>query len=133
MSKFTAILKKEFPAMDNESKDYVEGVLESIEDFETADDIYDAVGDILQSVNSEKSEDDVRQLCEQFFNIMNIGNNNTTQQKVLNAPVNIAEMAKNMESGDSDMHSIWLVNKDAGNVGIYDSLNSLKDLQEFDF
>ncbi|XP_073843233.1 ATP-binding cassette sub-family F member 3 [Musca autumnalis] len=115
MSKFTAILKKEFPALDNESKDYVEGVLESIEDFETADDIYDAVGDILQSVNSEKSEDDVRELCEQFFTIMNVGNNNSVQQKVLNAPVNIAEMAKTMESGDNDMHSIWLVNKDSGN------------------
>ncbi|XP_075160357.1 ATP-binding cassette sub-family F member 3 [Haematobia irritans] len=116
MSKFTSILQKEFPAMDNELKDYVEGVLDSIDDFETSDDIYDAVGDILQSINSEKTEDNVRELCMQFFKIMKVGvTEDIKQQKVLNAPVNIAEMAKNMETTDKDMHSIWLVNKDAGN------------------
>lgn len=119
MSKFTPILQKEFPAMDNELKEYVEGVLTSIDDFDTSDDIYDAVGDILQSINSEKTEDNVRELCMQFFNIMKVGNNNAVQQKVLNAPVNIAEMARNMETSDSDMHSIWLVNKDGGNVSFF--------------
>ncbi|XP_013106337.1 ATP-binding cassette sub-family F member 3 [Stomoxys calcitrans] len=116
MSQFTAILQKEFPAMDNELKEYVEGVLKSIDDFETSDDIYDAVGDILQSINSEKTEDNVRELCMQFFSIMKVGAaDDIKQQKVLNAPVNIAEMAKNMETSDNDMHSIWLVNKDSGN------------------
>lgn len=119
MSKFTPILQKEFPAMDNELKEYVEGVLTSIDDFDTSDDIYDAVGDILQSINSEKTEDNVRELCMQFFNIMKVGNNNAVQQKVLNAPVNIAEMARNMETSDNDMHSIWLVNKDGGNVSFF--------------
>lgn len=105
--------------MDNELKEYVEGVLTSIDDFDTSDDIYDAVGDILQSINSEKTEDNVRELCMQFFNIMKVGNNNAVQQKVLNAPVNIAEMARNMETSDNDMHSIWLVNKDGGNVSFF--------------
>lgn len=113
--------------MDNELKEYVEGVLTSIDDFDTSDDIYDAVGDILQSINSEKTEDNVRELCMQFFNIMKVGNNNAVQQKVLNAPVNIAEMARNMETSDNDMHSIWLVNKDGGNVSFFrDSIKITK-------
>lgn len=116
MSQLTELLVKEFPAMDNELKDYVEGVLAgSLDDFETCDDIYDAVGDILQSISEEKTEDEIRDLCTQFFNIIKVGSK-TVEQKVLNAPVNIADMAKDMETIDKDMHSIWLVNKDNTNV-----------------
>ncbi|KAM7355059.1 ATP-binding cassette sub-family F member 3 [Cochliomyia hominivorax] len=115
MSQLTELLRKEFPAMDNELKDYVEGVLAgSIDDFETCDDIYDAVGDILQSISAEKSEENIRDLCTQFFNIIKVGSK-TVERKVLNAPVNIADMAKDMETIDKDMHSIWLVNKDNTN------------------
>lgn len=116
MSQLTELLVKEFPAMDNELKDYVEGVLAgSLDDFETCDDIYDAVGDILQSISQEKTEDEIRDLCTQFFNIIKVGSK-SVEQKVLNAPVNIADMAKDMETIDKDMHSIWLVNKDNSNV-----------------
>uniref|UniRef100_A0A1A9UFW3 ATP-binding cassette sub-family F member 3 n=1 Tax=Glossina austeni TaxID=7395 RepID=A0A1A9UFW3_GLOAU len=119
MSQLTEILRKEFPAMDNELKEYVEGVLAgSLDDFESCDDIYDAVGDILQSINSEKTEDNIRDLCSQFYNIMKVSTKNV-EHKVLNAPVNIAEMAKSMESKDRDVQSIWVVNKD--NVNKVDS------------
>uniref|UniRef100_A0A1B0BNE6 ATP-binding cassette sub-family F member 3 n=1 Tax=Glossina palpalis gambiensis TaxID=67801 RepID=A0A1B0BNE6_9MUSC len=119
MSQLTEILRKEFPAMDNELKEYVEGVLAgSLDDFESCDDIYDAVGDILQSINSEKTEDNIRDLCSQFYNIMKVSTKNV-EHKVLNAPVNIAEMAKSMESKDKDVQSIWVVNKD--NINKVDS------------
>lgn len=40
---------------------YCVGVLTgSAEDFESGDDLYDAVGDILHEVAAEKDEDDVR-------------------------------------------------------------------------
>lgn len=87
----------------------------SLDDFESCDDIYDAVGDILQSINSEKTEDNIRDLCSQFYNIMKVSTKNV-EHKVLNAPVNIAEMAKSMESKDRDVQSIWVVNKDNVNV-----------------
>uniref|UniRef100_A0A1A9WSL8 ATP-binding cassette sub-family F member 3 n=1 Tax=Glossina brevipalpis TaxID=37001 RepID=A0A1A9WSL8_9MUSC len=119
MSQLTEILRKEFPAMDNELKEYVEGVLAgSLDDFESCDDIYDAVGDILQSINSEKTEDNIRDLCSQFYNIMKLSAKKG-EHKVLNAPVNIAEIAKSMESKDKDVQSIWVVNKD--NVNKVDS------------
>ncbi|XP_037814857.1 ATP-binding cassette sub-family F member 3 [Lucilia sericata] len=115
MSQLTELLRKEFPAMDNELKEYVEGVLAgSLDDFESCDDIYDAVGDILQSISMEKSEDNIRDLCTQFYNIIKV-DSKSVEQKVLNAPVNIADMAKDMETVDKDMHSIWLVNKDNSN------------------
>ncbi|XP_055908027.1 ATP-binding cassette sub-family F member 3 [Eupeodes corollae] len=115
MSAFTGILRREFPAMDDELKDYVEGVLcGSLDDFESCDDIYEAVGDILQSINAEKTEDNIRDLCHQFFNIIKLKSSHETK-KVLNAPVNIAEMAATMEATDKDVQSIWVVNKDAGN------------------
>ncbi|XP_065359078.1 ATP-binding cassette sub-family F member 3 [Calliphora vicina] len=115
MSQLTELLRKEFPAMDNELKEYVEGVLAgSLDDFETCDDIYEAVGDILQSISVEKTEDNIRELCTQFFNIIKV-DSKAVEHKVLNAPVNIADMAKDMDAVDKDMQSIWLVNKDNSN------------------
>lgn len=116
MNRYTEILRKEFPAIDNEMQDYVGGVLEgSQDDFDTCDDIFDAVGDILQSINMEKSEDSIRDLCQQFLNIMK-ADAKYEEKKVLNAPMNIAEMAKSMASADKDVQSIWVVNKDNVNV-----------------
>ncbi|EDW18949.1 ATP-binding cassette sub-family F member 3 [Drosophila mojavensis] len=115
MSQYAIILQREFPAIDNEMKDYVEGVLTgSEEDFDTCDDIFDAVGDILQGIDGERSEENIRGLCDEFFNIMK-NNAKNVERKVLNAPVNIEEMAKNMERMDKEMNSIWVVNKDGGN------------------
>lgn len=116
MSQYAIILQREFPAIDNEMKDYVEGVLTgSEEDFDTCDDIFDAVGDILQGIDGERSEENIRGLCDEFFSIMK-NNSKNVERKVLNAPVNIEEMAKNMERMDKEMHSIWVVNKDGANV-----------------
>lgn len=55
------LLKQEFPSIDDEMKQYIEGVLSSgMEDFESSDDLYDAIGDILHEVANEKSENDIR-------------------------------------------------------------------------
>lgn len=89
----------------------------SLDDFESSDDVYDAIGDILQSVSTEKTEDNIRHLCSQFFKIMKVKSKNV-EQKVLNGPINIAEMARSMELKDKDIQSIWVVNKDStNNVG----------------
>lgn len=61
MAKCASLLKQEFPSIDDEMKQYIEGVLESgMEDFESSDDLYDAIGAILHEVAEEKSEDDIR-------------------------------------------------------------------------
>lgn len=40
------------------------------DDFENVDDVFDAVGDILLSVADEKTETNIREICEEFFKIM---------------------------------------------------------------
>lgn len=56
-----------------------------------------------------------RDLCDEFFNIIKKNTKNEVR-KVLNAPVNIAAMAKEMENVDKNMQSIWLTTKDGGSV-----------------
>jgi len=87
------------------------------------------VGDILQSVDCDRPEESVRELCEQFLNIMK-NNGVNVERKVLNAPVNIEEMAKNMERLDKDMQSIWVVNKDGANVSVYQLVVGLYHIRQ---
>lgn len=81
----TNLLKTEFPSMDNETTQYIEGkkglrraqwIFEKVwpemfiffsgilsgdvDDFETGDDLYDAIGAILHEVAIDKDEDDIR-------------------------------------------------------------------------
>lgn len=61
MASCTNLLKQEFPSIDNEMKQYIEGVLASgMDDFESSDDLYDAIGAILHEVADDKSEEDIR-------------------------------------------------------------------------
>lgn len=41
-------------------------------------------------------------------------------QKVLDAPINLAEMAANAETTSTDVSSIWVVNRDDNLVGSID-------------
>lgn len=57
----TKLIKAEFPSMDLETIQYIEGILTgSADDFESGDDLYDAIGDLLHEIAVEKDEDDVR-------------------------------------------------------------------------
>lgn len=42
-------------------------------------------------------------------------------QKVLDAPINLAEMAANAETTSTDVSSIWVVNRDDNLVGSIDN------------
>ena len=46
------------------------GVLESPEDFESSEDVYDAVGGVLQGAAEDTTEKDVRDLCQQLFSAL---------------------------------------------------------------
>lgn len=60
-AKCASLLKQEFPSIDDEMKQYIEGVLDSgMDDFESSDDLYEAIGAILHEVSDEKSENDIR-------------------------------------------------------------------------
>lgn len=60
-AKCTSLLKQEFPSIDDEMKQYIEGVLSSgMDDFESSDDLYDAIGTFLHEIAVEKSENDIK-------------------------------------------------------------------------
>lgn len=90
------------------------GVLVSgVEDFESSDDLYDAIGAILHEVSTEKSENDIKDLCEQLLCMMKPQDSTKkNSQKVLDAPINLAQMAANLQINSHDVSSIWVINRD---------------------
>lgn len=57
------------------------------DDFENSDEVYEAIGEILHEV-SDKSEEDIRQLCFKFHTILKPQSNGTDKnlRKILAAP-----------------------------------------------
>lgn len=99
------------------------GVLSSsVDEFEKSDDVYDAIGDILQSVDLQKPDQNIRDLCSQFYQIMQVNTKPRVKelsgQKMLNAPINMYELIRNTEGKDKNgVQSIWVMNKEnLGNV-----------------
>lgn len=88
MATCTELLKKEFPKIDSDLQNYVEsksmscthffrisrsashliiacfnlfsGILDSVDDFDTSEEIYEAIGEILHEVGADKSEKDIK-------------------------------------------------------------------------
>uniref|UniRef100_A0A670Z8G9 ATP binding cassette subfamily F member 3 n=1 Tax=Pseudonaja textilis TaxID=8673 RepID=A0A670Z8G9_PSETE len=68
------ILRREFPELDGEMFEYVTGVLHSgSTDFETVDDLFEAVGELLQDVSRDSKDDvDIRAVCQRMFNTLHL-------------------------------------------------------------
>ena len=61
MAQCCQLIKEAFPKINEDIYSYVESVLESSgEDFENEDDVYEAIGEVLLDLETNKSEDDVR-------------------------------------------------------------------------
>lgn len=96
--------------------------MSGVEDFESSDDLYDAIGAILHEVSVEKSEDDIKDLCEQLLCLMKPQDSTKkNSQKVLDAPINLAQMAANLQNNSHDVTSIWVINRDDNLVCIVPS------------
>uniref|UniRef100_A0A336K328 ATP-binding cassette sub-family F member 3 n=1 Tax=Culicoides sonorensis TaxID=179676 RepID=A0A336K328_CULSO len=113
MAGCTELLKKSFPKIEGELQDYVSSILENGSDeFESSDEIYDAIGGILHEVATDKSENEIKSLCEQFLGLMQQTKVKSTGRKILDAPVNLGSMAGQFENGDEEHKSIWVVSRD---------------------
>ncbi|CAH3134847.1 unnamed protein product [Pocillopora meandrina] len=117
------ILTDKFPAIDDELFKYVTDILESgVDDFESGEDIYDAVGSILAEVAGDEGEDEIIDLCNQLLSTLKgdgCSGTDTDQNahKLLHAPVNLQEMAKKLETQrDDDASSIWIVKRENNTV-----------------
>lgn len=76
------------------------GVLESPDNFEASDDVYDAVGGVLLEYVVESDEDEVKGLCETLYALLTGGGGQVAesaeqdQTRLLEAPVQLSTRLK---------------------------------------
>lgn len=112
-------IRSQFPTIDDDLYQYVEGILDSSkDDFEDGDEIYEAIGEVLHEV-ADKSENEVREICMKLLEMLK-GNTDDEQverrkngvNKVLNAPVHLGAMAATLEAQVEQIKSIWVTTRD---------------------
>lgn len=96
------------------------GVLtNSAEDFEDSAEIFDAIGEVLQEVANEKSEDDIKDICDKLWGIMRPNSNSVKKEnRVLDAPVHLKSMTNHVEEDLNEIKSIWVTTRDDQLVSI---------------
>lgn len=84
--------------------------MSSVEDFESSEEIYEAVGEILHEVAADKTVDDIRSLCTKFHSILKPENEkiNNKSRKILETPVLLGQMAATLDTDIENMTSIWV-------------------------
>nr|XP_022909121.1 ATP-binding cassette sub-family F member 3-like [Onthophagus taurus] len=116
MMQCSDFIKTEFPLIDDDLKQYVQDVLENgADDFQDSDEIYEAVGEVLHEIAAEKTEKEIRCICDKLLNMLRPTKNTQNTNglaKVLHAPVHLGSMAANLESTVDDMKSIWVMQRD---------------------
>lgn len=77
MSSCSEYIKSTFPLIDDDLKQYVEGKIEiflflkliwsvldvlvnGVDDFESSDEVFEAIGEVLQEISRDKTESDIR-------------------------------------------------------------------------
>lgn len=110
---YKEILNSEFPLLDNDVLQYIDGILENgVEDFKSSCDVYEALGEIFHDVSTEKTEQDIRSICQKIFiNILPNGGEEFTEKKILDAPVQLGRMGNEYDDSLKANQSIWLMTK----------------------
>ena len=120
-----ALVRKEFPSIDDVLFEYIESILEtSGDDFETEEDIFDAIGGVLQEVDQTKTEDSIKTICNEIMclihgdNLNKPGNanggaslENGVKKLTLDAPVHLGALVEDQAS-KKESESIWLNKQD---------------------
>ncbi|KAK3705518.1 hypothetical protein RRG08_041392 [Elysia crispata] len=120
MSQCRELISEVFPHIDHEISDYVNSMLDDgHEDFETSDDLFDAIGVMLQQADESKTEDDIKEICDRLFSLLHQTSNGSSggvngHNKVLDAPLQMSKMAEGMVQQEDT--SIWLVKRDNSSV-----------------
>ncbi|XP_078060362.1 ATP-binding cassette sub-family F member 3 isoform X2 [Mustelus asterias] len=115
MATYVEIIRHEFPDIDSELFQYVTGVLDSsAADFESVDEIFEAIGDVLQEVSVSKNEDDVREICQKMFNTLKLTSNSSKSNVLLKAPIQLSKMTGHSDYKTEDVKGIWMMRRDLG-------------------
>ncbi|KAL1501844.1 hypothetical protein ABEB36_007094 [Hypothenemus hampei] len=105
-------IKTIFPSIDEDLKQYVEGVLESsADDFEDVDEVYEAIGAVLHEVSSDKTEDDIKLICNELLNMLRPDKSSRSNGtlKFLDGPIQLGAMTENPVD---EIKSIWVSQRD---------------------
>ena len=110
------ILKSSFRLINEDICSYIQSVLEtSGEDFESPDDLFEAVGEVLQEMDGEKSESEIQKICEVLYRIVKPGLDQATvgtgKLKLLETSVQLGQLAAEQHNGaevGNAADSIWL-------------------------
>ncbi|XP_074045720.1 ATP-binding cassette sub-family F member 3 isoform X1 [Macrotis lagotis] len=98
------ILRSEFPEIDGQVFDYVTGVLHSGgADFESVDDLVEAVGELLQEVSGDSKDGaGIRAVCQRMFNTLRLAEPQSQghSQVLLDAPIQLSKMTESYDYGD---------------------------------
>ncbi|RXG51036.1 ATP-binding cassette sub-family F member 3 [Armadillidium vulgare] len=108
-----SIVRERFPDIDEEIFQYIEGVLSSTDDFESSDDIYEAIGGILEDILPNGNKE-IRKLCDDIIGKFTITNgvSESNENKILDAPVQLSAKAAEMENKDEVIKSVWMVERE---------------------
>jgi len=128
MSASIKLIQDSFPDINNDISEYVDSVLEtSADEFETDEDVFEAIGEMLQDVDTDKEEDEIRKICSKIFRLLkpdHKGEEKSTHNglhKMLNAPVQLGELvSENTAVSIDDPNSIWMKNSDDINRNVDD-------------
>lgn len=105
----SALIRKEFPGIDQDLFQYISDViLTSGEDFESEEDVVDAIGAFLQECDEKKTEKDIQNLCGRVMGLLHDDSNgkaNGGEQRILDAPMQMESMLREEEA---DEGSIWI-------------------------
>ncbi|XP_058807747.1 ATP-binding cassette sub-family F member 3 [Phymastichus coffea] len=120
MAVCSSYIRSLFPSIDDELYQYVEGILDSSkDDFEDANEVYEAIGEVLHEVE-ERSENEVRQICTNLLEMIKGGTNGGIERrkngvnKVLNTPIHMGSMVSSLDEQVDDVKSIWISTRDDG-------------------
>ncbi|XP_010591116.1 ATP-binding cassette sub-family F member 3 isoform X1 [Loxodonta africana] len=105
MATCAEILRSEFPEIDGQVFDYVTGVLHSgSADFESVDDLVEAVGELLQEVSADSKDDaGIRAVCQRMYNTLRLyvpgaePQSQGNSQVLLDAPIQLSKITENYE------------------------------------
>ncbi|XP_011497559.1 PREDICTED: ATP-binding cassette sub-family F member 3 [Ceratosolen solmsi marchali] len=118
MAVCSSYIRSLFPTIDDELYQYVEGILDSSkDDFEDADEVYEAIGEVLHEVE-QKSENEVRQICRRLLEMLKGGTNGGIERrkngvnKVLNVPIHMGSMVSTLDGQVDQIKSIWVTTRD---------------------
>ncbi|XP_061733794.1 ATP-binding cassette sub-family F member 3 [Nerophis ophidion] len=114
MATYVEILRSEFPEIDSELFNYITGVLgNGGSDFEDGEDVFDAIGGVLQEMSPDsKNEDDIRDICLQMFNTLQLSTCPAAQRQVLlDAPVQLSQMSTDTTPAAKEVQGIWMMKR----------------------